>query len=193
MGGADASGTFIGVRGVEPGDAAAVAALLDALGYPCSEAEATERLEHFREDPRQFLLLALSNGTPCGLVAMKLNYSLTRGADVARITALVVSPDAHGQGIGRRLLGRSRRWPVAIGRCAWKSPAILRVPGRTPSTTRAAIATARATSRNRLATEPFFRLLRSLPAKRRPRRPSPTQEQRVGEDLRERRSSGYLS
>jgi GNAT superfamily N-acetyltransferase len=64
----------------------------------------TERLEHFREDPRQFLLLALSNGTPCGLVAMKLNYSLTRGADVARITALVVSPDAHGQGIGRRLL-----------------------------------------------------------------------------------------
>jgi GNAT superfamily N-acetyltransferase len=104
MGGADASGTFIGVRGVEPGDAAAVAALLDALGYPCSEAEATERLEHFREDPRQFLLLALSNGTPCGLVAMKLNYSLTRGADVARITALVVSPDAHGQGIGRRLL-----------------------------------------------------------------------------------------
>ena len=104
MGGADASGTFIGVRGVEPGDAADVAALLDALGYPCSEAEATERIEHFREDPRQFLLLALSNGTPCGLVAMKLNYSLTRGADVARITALVVSPDAHGQGIGRRLL-----------------------------------------------------------------------------------------
>src|SRR5207342_1307972 len=38
-----------------------------------------------------------------------------------------------------------------------------------------------------------FLLLRSLPAKRRPRRPFPTQEQRVGKGLRERRSSGYLS
>jgi len=36
-------------------------------------------------------------------------------------------------------------------------------------------------------------LLRLLPAKRRPRRPFPTQEQRVGKGLRERRSASYLS
>ena len=104
MAGAVASEIFIGVRGVEPDDAAAVAALLDVLGYPCTEAEARERIAHFREDARQFLLLAMSNGTACGLVAMKLNYSLTRGADVGRITALVVAPESHGQGVGRRLL-----------------------------------------------------------------------------------------
>ena len=63
-----------------------------------------ERIAHFRDDPRQFLLLAERDGAACGLVAMKLHYSLTRGADVARITALVVAPDCHGQGIGRRLL-----------------------------------------------------------------------------------------
>jgi GNAT superfamily N-acetyltransferase len=105
MGGADASGTILRVRGVEAGDASAVAALLEELGYPCTEAEATERIAHFRDDARQFLLLAQHDGgQPCGLAAVKLNYSLTRGADVARITALVVAPDCHGQGIGRRLL-----------------------------------------------------------------------------------------
>ena len=104
MGGAHASETIIRVRGVEPGDAASVATLLDVLGYPCTEAEATERIAHFREEPRQFLLIAEADGQPAGLAAMKLNYSLTRGADVARLTALVVAQDAHGRGIGRRLL-----------------------------------------------------------------------------------------
>ena len=104
MGGAHASETIIRVRGVEPGDAASVATLLDALGYPCTETEARERIAHFREEARQFLLIAEADGLPAGLAAMKLNYSLTRGADVARLTALVVAEDAHGRGIGRRLL-----------------------------------------------------------------------------------------
>ena len=104
MGGADASGPVIRVRGVEPGDAAAVATLLDALGYPCTEAEAAERIGRVREAPRQFLLLAEADAQPAGLAAMKLDYSLTRGADVARLTAMIVAADAHGQGIGRRLL-----------------------------------------------------------------------------------------
>jgi hypothetical protein len=38
----------------------------------------------------------------------------------------------------------------------------------------------------------FFVRWRSLPAKRRPRCPFPTQEQRVGKGQRERRLSGYL-
>ena len=104
MGGADASGPIVRVRGVEPGDAAAVGQLLDALGYPCTEAEAVDRIAHYRTDDRQFLLLAERDGVACGLAAVKLNYSLTRGADVARLTALVVAEDAHGRGIGRRLL-----------------------------------------------------------------------------------------
>ena len=101
---ADASATTLRVRGVEPGDAEAVAALLEALGYPCTLAEATARIAHFREEARQFLLLAERDGAPAGLAAMKLNYSLTRGADVARLTAMVVADDFAGQGIGRRLL-----------------------------------------------------------------------------------------
>ena len=100
---ADAAVT-LRVRGVGPDDAKAVAALLDVLGYPCTAEEATTRIAACREEPRQFLVLCECNGEPAGLAAMKLNYSITRGADVARITAMVVDEAHHGVGIGRRLL-----------------------------------------------------------------------------------------
>jgi GNAT superfamily N-acetyltransferase len=100
---ADAAVT-LRVRGVGPDDSQAVATLLDVLGYPCTAEDATARIAHCREEPRQFLVLCECNGEPAGLAAMKLNYSITRGADVARITALVVAAEHHGQGIGRRLL-----------------------------------------------------------------------------------------
>jgi GNAT superfamily N-acetyltransferase len=92
------------VRAAAIGDASDVALLLDALGYPCSRDEAAERIAVILADPRQHLLLAELGGHACGLVAMDLRYSLTRGADQARITALVVTPGHGRQGVGRRLL-----------------------------------------------------------------------------------------
>jgi GNAT superfamily N-acetyltransferase len=92
------------IRAVEAGDAGDVAQLLQARGDPSSPAEAHERNAHFEDAPRQHLLLAELEGVACGLAALQLDYSLTRGADVARITALVVSPNCQRQGIGRRLL-----------------------------------------------------------------------------------------
>jgi GNAT superfamily N-acetyltransferase len=92
------------IRAAEAGDAADVASLLEALGYPCSLDEARERIAHFADDPRQSLLLAELEGIACGMAALQLNYSVTRGADVARITALVVAPGSQRQGIGRQLL-----------------------------------------------------------------------------------------
>jgi len=102
------------IRAVEAGDAGDVADLLQALGYPCSRDEALERIAHFHDDPHQHLLLAELEGVACGLAALQLNYSLTRGAHVARITALVVSPNCQRQGIGRRLL----REMESIARCS---------------------------------------------------------------------------
>lgn len=102
--GSAAAAAELRVRPAERGDASDVAVLLEALGYPCSRDEAIERIGHFHDDPRQQLLLAEIDGQACGLVSLLLNYSLTRGADVARITSMVVSPACHRQGIGRRLL-----------------------------------------------------------------------------------------
>lgn len=101
------------IRAAATGDASDVALLLEALGYPCSRDEAAERIAFVLGDPRQHLLLAEVAGATCGLVALDLRYSLTRGGDQARITALVVTSACSRQGIGRRLLreveGISRR------------------------------------------------------------------------------------
>ena len=67
MGVAAPAGTGLRVRAAELGDASDVAALLDALGYPCDRDEAIERIGHFRHDPRQHLLLAELDGAACGL------------------------------------------------------------------------------------------------------------------------------
>lgn len=98
------TGESIRIRDARIGDAADVAALLDALGYPCTRDEAADRISMVLADPRQRLLLAEIGGHACGLAALDLRYSLVRGTEQARITALVVSPECEGQGVGRRLL-----------------------------------------------------------------------------------------
>lgn len=92
------------LRAAALGDASDVARLLDALGYPCSRDEAAERIAYVLGDRRQHLILAEIQGHVCGMVAMDMRYSVTRGADQTRITALVVAPECSRQGIGRRLL-----------------------------------------------------------------------------------------
>lgn len=94
----------IRIRDARIGDASDVATLLHTLGYPCSRDEAAERITMVLADPRQRLLLAEIGGHACGLAGMDLRYSLVRGTEQARITALVVAPECERQGVGRRLL-----------------------------------------------------------------------------------------
>lgn len=94
----------IRVRDARVGDAPDVARLLDTLGYPCTRDEAADRITMVLADPRQRLLLAEIGGHACGLVGMDVRPSLVRGAEQARITALVVAPACERQGVGRRLL-----------------------------------------------------------------------------------------
>ena len=104
MGRQAASDSPLRIRTAQLGDASDVAGLLDKLGYPCTREEAADRISHVLHDPRSTLLLGEIDGKVCGLVAMDTRYSITRGADLARISALVVSPDSSRQGIGRQLL-----------------------------------------------------------------------------------------
>lgn len=94
----------IRVRTAETGDAWDIARLLDLLGYPCSEDEAAERILVAYEDPRQHLLLAEIGGQACALISLYCLYSVAHGAELARITALVVAPEYARRGVGRRLL-----------------------------------------------------------------------------------------
>jgi GNAT superfamily N-acetyltransferase len=92
------------VRPAEPGDADEVAALLETLGYPCTGEEAAERITRVLADRRQRVLIAAADDVVCGMISLSLIYSLARGVDIARITALVVAPNCQRQGIGRLLL-----------------------------------------------------------------------------------------
>lgn len=92
------------IRDARIGDAGDVAALLETLGYPCDRDDAAERISRVLADARQRLVLAEIDGHVCGLAGLEVRYSLARGADQGRITALVVSPECERQGVGRRLL-----------------------------------------------------------------------------------------
>jgi len=92
------------VRPIAPGDATAIAELLEALGYPCTPGEAVERIDAIDDDPRQYVLVAEIDGAVCGTIGLNVFYSLARGAHVARVTAMVVAPERQRQGIGRRML-----------------------------------------------------------------------------------------
>jgi GNAT superfamily N-acetyltransferase len=90
-------------------DAADVAGLLSALGYPCDVADATQRIASIVDNDRQALILARQHGAVCGLLSLDFMYYLPLGTTTCRVTALVVSEDARGQGIGRVLLRDAER------------------------------------------------------------------------------------
>lgn len=97
------------LRSASPMDADDVAALLTELGYPCERAEALDRIASILDNDRQVLVLARCGGAVCGLVALDFMYYLPLGTHTCRVTALVVTPDAQGRGLGRQLLREAER------------------------------------------------------------------------------------
>jgi len=96
-------------------DASDVAALLTELGYPCDRNEALDRITQIIDNDRQVLVVARLNGVVSGLIALDFMYYLPLGTFTCRITALVVTPEAQGRGLGRRLLYEAERRARAGG------------------------------------------------------------------------------
>ena len=105
----------VDLRNAVPADADDVAHLLSELGYPCDIADASERISAILANDRQALVLARRNGAVCGLVALDFMYYLPLGTTTCRVTALVVSDDARGHGVGRALLRDAERRARAGG------------------------------------------------------------------------------
>ncbi|GAB3735097.1 hypothetical protein GCM10028862_18610 [Luteimonas pelagia] len=103
------------LRAAMPADGDDVAGLLGALGYPCDVREAVARIATVAADPRQVLVVAVERGRVRAMLALHTMYSLARGADIVRITALVVAEDARGHGLGRRLLREAERFARTCG------------------------------------------------------------------------------
>lgn len=82
-------------------DADDVAVLLSALGYPCERDDASDRIHAIIANDRQALVLARHDGAVCGLIALDFMYYLPLGTTTCRITAMVVTPEAQGRGLGK--------------------------------------------------------------------------------------------
>ncbi len=103
------------LRGASLGDADDVASLLSEMGYPCEVAEAAERIAAILGNDRQALVVARCEGRVSGLVALDFMYYLPLGTTTCRITALVVTSQAQGRGLGRQLLREAERRARACG------------------------------------------------------------------------------
>ena len=90
-------------------DADDVAQLLSELGYPCDIDEAAERIAAITDNDRQALVVARRDGAVVGLIALDFMYYLPLGTTTCRITAMVVTPEAQGRGVGRQLLREAER------------------------------------------------------------------------------------
>jgi len=103
------------LRSASEVDADDVAALLSELGYPCDRADADRRIRSILENDRQALVVARVDGVVSGLVALDFMYYLPLDTVTCRITALVVTSSARGQGLGRQLLREAERRARAGG------------------------------------------------------------------------------
>jgi GNAT superfamily N-acetyltransferase len=99
--------TGVQVRPARHADFAALAALLDQLGYPVSPARFSRRYERLEADSTVALLVAapLAGGEVVGAAALQVMPVLEHDAPVGRLIALVVREDARGRGVARALLG----------------------------------------------------------------------------------------
>jgi GNAT superfamily N-acetyltransferase len=103
------------LRSASPIDADDVAALLSEMGYPCETRDAAQRIGTILANDRQALVVARVDGVVRGLIALDFMYYLPLDTTTCRITALVVSAEAQGRGLGRQLLREAERRARAAG------------------------------------------------------------------------------
>ncbi|HEX6628644.1 MAG TPA: GNAT family N-acetyltransferase [Gemmatimonadaceae bacterium] len=105
----------ITIRPAVANDAAAIARLLDQLGYPSDAGEIPQRLERMRDHPGTTVFVAERRGEPVGVVTVHLVPSLHTSDPVAWLTALVVEESARGTGVGSALVNRAEAWAKRNG------------------------------------------------------------------------------
>jgi GNAT superfamily N-acetyltransferase len=99
----------IHLRPAMPDDAAAVAELSAELGHPVSSADVPARLALILADGGA-VMLAVDGTRPVALMCLARLHSLHASGPVAYITALIITTEWRGRGLGRTLVQEAMRW-----------------------------------------------------------------------------------
>jgi GNAT superfamily N-acetyltransferase len=91
------------IRDAEPGDAAALAGLMEQLGYPAEPAAIVSRLERLRIVGDR-LVVAVVEDAVVGLAHLHVSPAIEHERPAAKLGALVVDESRRGEGIGRALV-----------------------------------------------------------------------------------------
>ena len=102
------------IREATVADAAAIADLLNQLGYPAPAGDLPGRLERLTRGNAE-AIVALRGHRLAGLATMHIISPLNRARDVAWLTTLVVDEAERGTGVGRALVADVERRARAAG------------------------------------------------------------------------------
>jgi GNAT superfamily N-acetyltransferase len=103
------------IRRATPEDGAAVAPLLDQLGYPSTADEVRARLTIVLARPEYAAWVADLEGRAVGFAGAGVAYYFEREGAYGRLLALVVDAGARGAGAGAALLRAAEAWIAGRG------------------------------------------------------------------------------
>lgn len=103
------------VREATIADASALAPLLGELGYPATVAQVTPRLRRMLARDDQKILIAENTDGALGVLALHVFPTLTYDHGLALIMALVITENARGLGVGRKLVDRAEEVARSLG------------------------------------------------------------------------------
>jgi GNAT superfamily N-acetyltransferase len=108
----------LSIRSADFGDSPSLASLMGQLGYPTREEEMTARLEGLLPREDHLVAVAVLEGRVAGVVAAAVGVCLEKNGRRGRVTALIVTENLRGRGIGAHLLGHAESWLRARGAAA---------------------------------------------------------------------------
>jgi GNAT superfamily N-acetyltransferase len=98
------------IRPARLDDAAALIPLLEELGYPLSGRLVAENIRRLSSGPADRVWVAERAGEILGVASVHLTPLFHKSGTTGRITTLVVSSRAQGQGIGRSLVSAAETY-----------------------------------------------------------------------------------
>ncbi|MRN53307.1 GNAT family N-acetyltransferase [Paenibacillus sp. LC-T2] len=95
-----------------------VTKLLREFGYPTTLSVMKERMEGMENDPFHCTLVAELNNEVVGMIGLRQVKSYYKQQDcITEITALIVSEELRGKGLGKRLVASAEEWARQQGCC----------------------------------------------------------------------------